>query len=119
MRAAVTEANQDGGVVQQLGHAVDTGVERRHGEFEVEVVGQGQIEQRVDPILAFGAADLGDGHAFETFQFRRARLMQGDAFPVAERHRVLQLFAELVAERGVAINRFLRLLGFVLEHALP
>ena len=79
----------------------------------------GQVEERVDAVLAFGAADLRDGHALEALQFRRADFVQRDAFPVAEGHRILQLFAELVAEGRVAVDRLLRLLRFVREYALP
>ena len=45
--------------------------------------------------------------------------MHRDARPVAERRRTLQVLAELVSEIEVAIDRRLRRLGLVLEHALP
>ena len=119
MRAAVAEADQDRGVVQQFGHAVDARVERRHGEFEFEVVGQGQVEEGIDAVLALRTADLRHRHAFETLEFRRAHFMQGNALPVAEGHWILQFLPELVAERVVAIDRLLRLFRLVLEYPLP
>jgi hypothetical protein len=70
VRAAVAEAEQHGTVVQDLGHAVDARVERGDGELVLEIIGEREIEERVDAVLAFRRGDLGDRPPLEVLQRR-------------------------------------------------
>jgi hypothetical protein len=67
VRAAVAQTDEHARIVEQLGHAVDARVERLHGEFIFEVIFQGQIEERIDAVLALGGGDLRHGFSFKFF----------------------------------------------------
>ena len=100
-------------------HAVLARVPRRHGELAFEIVGQHQVEEGIDPVLALLLGDLGDRLAFERLQRRILDRIDADAAPVAEAHRVLEVLAELVAEGRIGIDVLLRRLRLVGEHPLP
>jgi len=54
MRPAVAQRHQHALVVQDLRHAVDPRVERGHGEFDVEVGLEGQVQQGIDYAWVLG-----------------------------------------------------------------
>jgi hypothetical protein len=46
------------------------GVERRHGELVLEVVGEREVDGGVDAVLALRGGHLGDRHAFPLLERR-------------------------------------------------
>ena len=100
---AVGQADQRTRVLQQLGHAVLVGVQEGNAELHLQVVLDGDVEQRVNPVAAALAGNRRHGHAFVALQRRLACLGDRHQFPVAgELGGPLQFLAELIAECRVA-----------------
>jgi hypothetical protein len=68
MRPAVPQRHQLALVVQDLSHAVDPPVERGHGELDLEVVLEGQVQEGIDAVLALLAGDVRDRAPLERFE---------------------------------------------------
>ncbi len=68
MGPAVAQRHQHALVVQDLRHAVDPRVERGHGELDLEVVLEGQVQEGIDAVLALLAGDVRDGSALERLE---------------------------------------------------
>ena len=119
MRAAVAQTEQHVAVAQDLGHPIDARVERLQRELILQVIGERHVEERIHAIHAALGGDVGHRASLEVLQLGRPDFMHGDALPIAERRRALQILAEGGAERRIAIHPRLRALRLVDEHALP
>src|SRR5689334_11404120 len=119
MRATVAQPDQEIRIVQNLLHAIDTMVERRQRKFDLQIVLQSEIEERIDAIFALRFGDVSDALSLQRLERTRAYLVDSDPRPVAEGHRPFQLLSKPIPKCSIGIDFPLRRLGLIREHLPP
>ena len=120
--ASVAQADDAVRVVEHPADRVLVAVQELRGEHRLQVVGEGDVEHRVERVAAVGAGDRGDAALLVPAEIGSHRLDDMDLVPFAveeaKRRRRLQLGADGVAERAVGEHR-LELAARAAERRLP